>query len=511
MVSLQMAVMAFAVWGSGQEESVLLDFYADWCIPCRQMEPAVQQLVARGYPVRRVNFDQNRALAAKYGVDRLPSFVMLVDGQVADRVVGGTTFSRLERMCTMARASRPEAAPSSQWAPSAEPGSDRRPANAGWSPTAGAAQSPVDDLIAATVRLRIEDADGQSCGSGTIIDARGGEALILTCGHIFRDSKGRGRIEVDLFGPTPAKRVPGCLLSYDLESDIGLVTIRTPGPVTAARVAPAGYRVAKGDRVINVGCNNGEQPTARHSRVTSLDKYLGPPNLQVAGLPVQGRSGGGLFSADGLVIGVCNAADPSDNEGLYTALAAVHEELDQANLVFVYGSGDDGSAPRASLAAVDPPAMPKQMPRSSDVAQVMDAPTRSSEDGADGRASDRQRRLSGEEQAALEEIRRRRSEGAEVVCVIRSRSQPQGPSEIIVLDDASPAFLARLAAEAKTGRHQARHLTSLEISKRAQTTHGPAATAGNVPSGSKTLLEYHAERPSNAGPSACPSWQASLP
>ena len=64
-------------------------------------------------------------------------------------------------------------------------------------------------LVAASVRLRVEDPDGHSCGSGTIIDARGGEALILTCGHIFRDSQGKGRIEVDLFGPSGPQRVPG--------------------------------------------------------------------------------------------------------------------------------------------------------------------------------------------------------------------------------------------------------------------------------------------------------------
>ena len=58
-------------------------------------------------------------------------------------------------------------------------------------------------LIAASVRLRVEDPDGRSCGSGTIIDSRGGEALVLTCGHIFRDSHGKGRIEVDLFANPP--------------------------------------------------------------------------------------------------------------------------------------------------------------------------------------------------------------------------------------------------------------------------------------------------------------------
>ena len=44
--------------------------------------------------------------------------------------------------------------------------------------------------LASSVRLKIEDADGNSVGSGTIIDARAGEALVLTCGHIFRESQG---------------------------------------------------------------------------------------------------------------------------------------------------------------------------------------------------------------------------------------------------------------------------------------------------------------------------------
>ena len=85
-------------------------------------------------------------------------------------------------------------------------------------------QQPVTDaaMLAASVRLRVEDPQGHSCGSGTIIDARaGGEALVLTCGHLFRDSKGTGKIEVDVYGPAPAVRVPGRLVAYDLERDVG--------------------------------------------------------------------------------------------------------------------------------------------------------------------------------------------------------------------------------------------------------------------------------------------------
>ena len=59
MVSLQAALVAMTLSGTGQ--TVMLDFYADWCGHCRAMGPTIDALVAKGYPVRRVDFDQNRA------------------------------------------------------------------------------------------------------------------------------------------------------------------------------------------------------------------------------------------------------------------------------------------------------------------------------------------------------------------------------------------------------------------------------------------------------------------
>jgi hypothetical protein len=337
-------------------------------------------------------------------------------------------------------------------------------------------------LISASVRLRIEDADGQSCGSGTIIDTRQGRALILTCGHIFRDSQGKGRIEVDLFeavdGDTEADsaqpvqqiaRVPGQLISWDADGrDVGLLSIRTPGPVASVPVAPPGYQIAKGTAVVTVGCDNGSEPTARHSQVTSLNKYQGPPNLQVAGVPVEGRSGGGLFSNEGLVIGVCNAADPTDREGLYAALASVHAELDRAGLSYIYKSAPKGPAPvgpspRGALVAVDPPPMPKRMPDVSQAALAAESAaglTRTSADATTPRSAD--------EQAAIDEIRRRLQQGAEVICVIRSRRDPLAKSEIIMLDQASPTFLKQLAAAGQA--HEPLRSTSLEIPRKPAST-----------------------------------------
>jgi hypothetical protein len=471
------------------------------------MQPTIDALIEQGCPVRKINIGRDPQLARKFGVGPVPCYVMLVGGQEVDRVVGSTSFSRLRRMWELASTRRPQeqappvpdqvaavktglplaipavesvpplataAQPPAQM-PAARMSPDRQPSAPAWTPRRGAGSTLDAALIAATVRLRIEDADGHSCGSGTIIDARQGEALILTCGHIFRDSQGKGRIDVDLFGPNGVERVGGNLISYDCEDrDVGLISIRTPGPVATARVAPPGFQIAPGNAVVSVGCNNGDRPTTRHSRVTSLDKFLGSPNLQVAGLPVEGRSGGGLFSDDGLVIGVCNAADPTDKEGLYAALASIHAELDRARLSHIYKPGHQGSVPRPSgpappteLATVDPPPLlPKRMPGPSQLAPATALLVRPAAASAGGAAP-----LSIEEQAALDGIRSRLQEGAQVICVVLSRNDPRAKREVIILDKVSPNFLKQLAAEART--QDPLLATSLEIPRKRPPAGGP--------------------------------------
>lgn len=322
-------------------------------------------------------------------------------------------------------------APTGDWKPSAidaPPGQAAASTASLSDPAAQNATSP-QRLLAVSVRLRIEDATGHSYGSGTIIDVRGDDALILTCGHVFRDSQGKGAVTVDMFGPGAPRGLPGEVIKYDLESDVGLISFRPGVPVAAARVAPPGSRVKAGDPVFSSGCNNGDEPTIRSSRVSSIDKYLGPPNLQVAGQPVQGRSGGGLFDADGQVIGVCNAADPADNEGLYAALPSIHKLLDNAGLAQIYqpnlapAPSDPANLPGTMLADVRPPHMPERMPAAAN-------PERATETSTP--------RELGESQP---------DQVAEVVCVIRSPTNPQGKNEVIILDRASPEFLRQLAIE----------------------------------------------------------------
>ncbi len=78
---------------------ILLDFYADWCGPCQAAKPAVDSLAARGLRGRGAsNVDENRELAARYGVESIPCFIMLERGREVDRVVGPTSVERLKLM-----------------------------------------------------------------------------------------------------------------------------------------------------------------------------------------------------------------------------------------------------------------------------------------------------------------------------------------------------------------------------------------------------------------------------
>jgi thiol-disulfide isomerase/thioredoxin len=421
-------------------DTVLLDFGADWCGYCRQMEPTIDQLAAMGYPVRKVNFDRERALADKYGAQGLPCFVMLVDGREVDRFVGTRdhdgqplNVARFEAMfrrngvnsaVNSSRAQLPgETAAAVPFPANERAGELIKPAPL--STQSEAISSPYDQLIRSSVRLKIEDDTGNSVGSGTIIDARAGEALIITCGHVFRDAAKDGRILVDLFGPGAPHALVGHLIDYDLTSEVGIISIRTNYPLAAARLAPSGYTTRQGDRVISIGCDGGADATPKEAHVTSINRYAGAANLEVDFQPVQGRSGGGLFTPEGYVIGVCYAADPEGHEGLFSALPALCDELNKAHLAFVY-TQDSGSGDRRT--AGEPTA-----PRG---AQGLDRPKIIT--------SLTERSLSADEQAAIAAMRDR-TDGSQVICIIRSPGDAK--SAIVVLDHVSEGFIERLATE----------------------------------------------------------------
>jgi thiol-disulfide isomerase/thioredoxin len=451
---------------AGPGDIVLLDFMATWCGPCRQMAPLIGEIGAAGWTVRHVDVDREHDLVRRFAVTGVPCYVLLVKGHEVGRIDGSTTRADLERLLAKAHPESGAVRPAAVAAVPPMPGIPlAAPAAAAPLATEPAVQSGIERrLMLATARLRVDDASGASWGTGTVIDCRQGEALILTCGHILRDSDGKGRVTVDLFAPGAPRGSAGQVVAWDLKRDLALVSVFTETAIEAVRVGGQGYRLAVGDPVVTIGCDGGADPTLHRSRVTAVNKYLGAPNLQVAGQPVQGRSGGGLFAADGTLIGVCNAADPEDNEGLFAALPAIHEQLEEAGLAFVYrnvypSGGLDGLAGGPGHV----PAMPAEMPAvafdrrdradavptaspavlAAPAAAVVIPAAAASPAAAEppGLAAPP---LTPGENALLAHVRGHQGR-AEVICIVRPHDGPDASSEVFVLEGSSRDFVDRLA------------------------------------------------------------------
>ncbi len=478
-------------------ERMLLQFSSQHCGPCRQMEPIVQGLAQQGIPVRRIMVDESRDLARQFRIEGVPTFVVVESGREIAREVGAMNAAGLQAFCATHGLVAQTSSRDGGAMPPHTPQAAKTASSAGGFP-----EDVARRAMAASVRIRVNDPQGHSNGSGTIIDSLDGEALVLTCGHLFRDNQGRGQVSVDLFGDDAPRGLPGKVIGYDLRADVALVVIETPHRLPSMPVAGPNTVLEVGQPVVAIGCPRGADPQLQSTKIVSVNKYLGPANVQVAGRPVQGRSGGGLFSADGRVIGVCNAADTTADEGLYAALASIHATLKHADLMHLAGGGSTPDEQPAGPLAQAPTrregpghhqaqprheAPPEPWPGDADPRAAMHddetplarrlGPYRPGSTGqpdqeppprgpADVNLASRTqpqavrssdgRDLSARERAALSEIARR-GEHAEVICIVRSLDDPRSQSEIIVLDRATPEFLEMLVSE--RGMQDGRQLT----------------------------------------------------
>ncbi|WP_302080094.1 thioredoxin [Salinibaculum rarum] len=72
-----------------QYDVVLVDFYADWCGPCKMLTPIVESLAAEtDAAIAKVDVDANQSLARQYGVQGVPTLVLFADGQQVEQMVG---------------------------------------------------------------------------------------------------------------------------------------------------------------------------------------------------------------------------------------------------------------------------------------------------------------------------------------------------------------------------------------------------------------------------------------
>ncbi len=78
----------------GADTPVLVDFWAEWCMPCRMLAPTIDQ-VADEYSgqvkVGKVDTDANREVSMKYGISAIPTVILFKDGEVVRKFVGLTT------------------------------------------------------------------------------------------------------------------------------------------------------------------------------------------------------------------------------------------------------------------------------------------------------------------------------------------------------------------------------------------------------------------------------------
>jgi thioredoxin 1 len=82
---------------------VVVDFWAEWCGPCRMIAPALEEISASlGEKVKivKLNVDENPGVAAKYGIMSIPTLMIFKNGEMASRQVGAAPKQKLEQWVT---------------------------------------------------------------------------------------------------------------------------------------------------------------------------------------------------------------------------------------------------------------------------------------------------------------------------------------------------------------------------------------------------------------------------
>jgi thioredoxin 1 len=83
------------------DKPVLVDFWAEWCAPCRMMAPAVEAVAAEfadRAKVGKLNVDENQSSAGQYNIRGIPTLLLFKNGQVVEQFVGVTSKDAITKM-----------------------------------------------------------------------------------------------------------------------------------------------------------------------------------------------------------------------------------------------------------------------------------------------------------------------------------------------------------------------------------------------------------------------------
>ena len=72
------------------DKTVLIDFYADWCGPCKMIAPTIHEIAQENPQIKvvKVNVDEETPLAIKFGIQSIPTLVIMKDGEILKKIVG---------------------------------------------------------------------------------------------------------------------------------------------------------------------------------------------------------------------------------------------------------------------------------------------------------------------------------------------------------------------------------------------------------------------------------------
>lgn len=80
------------------DKTVVLDFYATWCMPCKMQSPIIDKLAEERTDIKvgKINVDENTELAEKYGIMSIPTIIIIKKGEASSKLVGLTSKEKIE-------------------------------------------------------------------------------------------------------------------------------------------------------------------------------------------------------------------------------------------------------------------------------------------------------------------------------------------------------------------------------------------------------------------------------